>query len=540
MPPTLRDLAAVGAAAASAVLHGDGDIAITGLACDPTLEDVHPGVLFAPLDLPPERAVALAARAIARGAVALLLEQPCDLPAPQLIVPSVRAALPHIAAAFYGFPATSLRCIGVTGTEGKTTTTFLIDAILREAGERPGLIGTLEWRAGDTWTRHRSGRTTPEAPHLQRLLRDMVEAGDQWATIEASSQGLALHRLDTVPFAIGAMTFITQDHLAFHGSVEAYRRAKAILFERVAENGGVAVINADDPAASVMRDHAGASRIITYSVEGRAAEVRATSIEPGPTGTRFVLSTPGGTARVTLPLLGTFNVANALCAVAVVHAVGIPLDQIARSLGTVAPAPGRLEPVRAGQPFLVLIDEAQSAAQVAGVIDIAHQLVPQGRVIVLVGGSDAAPPALLRQKGEVAALAADFSVFTTQQSRVAEPDILTAHLAAGARAAGGIPGVTYACVEDRRAAVAQALERAKPGDCVLLLGKADSDSPITGDVAQRWDEAAVARQVLAAMGHVMSNVEGDTRRGAGDLPGIDGRATPPPAAVAARLARDAE
>lgn len=489
--------------APSHTLLGDGVTAISSIACDSSLDDLQPGALFAPLALPPPRAAGLAARAVARGAAALLLEQQLDLPVPQLIVPDVRAALPHIAAAFYGFPAQHLRAIGVTGTKGKTTTAFLIDAILRDAGQRPGLIGTLEWRAGQDWIRHQTQRTTPEAPALQWLLRKMVDAGDQWAVLEASSQGLALHRLDTVPFTVAAITSVTQDHIDFHGSIAAYRRAKAILFERVAESGGIAVINTDDPAAWAMRDVADSSPVVTYSAEGRPADLRATQITPGPAGTRFVLSLSGDVAQVHLPLMGAFNVANALCAAAVAHAVGIPLDQIARSLTAVSPVPGRVSPVRAGQPFLVLVDEAQSAAQLAAALEMAQQVAPGRRVIVVAGSSDAASPQQLRQKGEVAALAASFAVFTIQHARRADPAVLVAHLAAGARDAGGVAGETFACVPDRREAIAYALELAQSGDCVLLTGKADDVTLTIGNTTLPWDEAATARQLLAGMGYTM-------------------------------------
>lgn len=502
-PSPQPDLAGLAVTVPAHVLLGDAATTISGIACSADLDDVGTGVLFAPLDLPPARAAALAARAVDRGAAALLLERRLDLPVPQLIVPAGRLALPQIAAAFHDFPATRLHCIGVTGTDGKTTTTFLIDAILRAAGQRPGLIGTLEWRAGEEWTRHQTHRTTPESPHVQRLLRRMVDAGDRWAILEASSQGLALHRLDTVPFAVGAVTVVTRDHLDFHGSIEAYRRAKAILFERVAASGGVAVINADDPAAWAMRDYAGSAPLVAYSADGRAADVRATNVAIGPTGTRFTLSLPGGNAPVILSLVGAFNVVNALCAAAVAHAVGIPLAHIARALTATSPIPGRLVPVDAGQPFLVLVDKAQSAAQLARVIEIAHQLTPEGLVIVLVGGSDAAGSALLRQKGEVAALAADYAVFTTQHARVTAPDALVAQLAASARAAGGIRDTTFTCVEDRRLAIGHALRRAQPGDCVLLVGLADEDTLTVGGTTHPWDEAMVAHQLLAEMGYAM-------------------------------------
>lgn len=496
-----RTLAALSDAISPGALTGDASTLISGVACNSGLGDVRHGVLFAPLDLPPRRTEAAAAKAVAAGAAALLLERPLDLDVPQLIVPEVRAALARVAAAFYGEPAQRLGCIGITGTDGKTTTTFLIDAILRAAGLRTGLIGSLEWRVGDKTTRHQTLQTTPEAPYVQRLLWRMLDAGGEWAILEATSQGLAQHRLDAIPFAVGAVTFVTQDHLAFHGTVTAYRRAKAILFERVAESGGVAVINADDPASREMAAYAGSASIVAYSASGCAADVRSTEIEPGATGTRFTLRSPSGVAPVTLPLLGEFNVANALCAAAVAHAIGVPLAPIAQGLCDALPMPGLLARVDAGQPFVVLIDEAKFPAQLVGALEVARQLAPKGRVIVLVGGSDWAGRKLLSQKGQVAALSADYAVFTSQLSRAADPASLVAQIAAGARAAGGVPGESFSCVVDRRAAIGHALRTAQPGDCVLLTGKGAENTLTLRGETQPWDEAAIARHILAELGY---------------------------------------
>jgi UDP-N-acetylmuramoyl-L-alanyl-D-glutamate--2,6-diaminopimelate ligase len=266
----------------------------------------------------------------------------------------------------------------------------------------------------------------------------------------------------------------------------------------------VAVINADDPAAAAMRDHAGSARIVSYSVEGRDADVRAIDVELGPAGAGFTLSLSGEATQATLPLLGRFNVTNDLCAAAVADSVGVPLAQIARGLAA-APVPGRLAPVNAGQPFLVLVDKAQSPAHLAGALEIAHQLAPEGRVIVLVGGSDAVTFAVTRQKGEVAALAASYAVFTTEQAHRVAPAALVAQLATGARAAGGDEGSTFACVEERRGAIEHALWRAQPGDCVLLAGKGDEDTITVGGGTHPWDEAAVAAQLLAELGYTVSS-----------------------------------
>lgn len=505
VPPGACELASLRAAIPSHILVGDAATAISGLASSTTLDDVQIGVLFAPVDLPPARAAEMAAQAVARGAAALLLEHQLDLPVPQLIVPLIRPALAQLAAAFYDFPATNLRCIGVTGTAGKTSTTFLIDAILRDAGKRPGLIGTLEWRAGDDWIRHGSQRTTPEAPQVQRLLRRMVDAGDRWAILEASSQGLDQHRLDTVPFAVGAVTSVTQDHLDFHGSVEKYRRAKAILFERVAESGGVAVLNADDPASWAMRDYLGTAPVISYSVEGRNADITATNIVLGRAGTRLSLSLPDDAAALNLPLLGAFTVTNALCAAAVAHAIGLPFAQIAQALASLAPIPGRHASVDAGQPFLVLVDKAQSPSHLAGALETARQLTPGGRVIVVVGGSDLVNTMLTIRKGEVAALGADHAIFTTEHARATDPALLIARLAKGAQAAGGVQGGTYTCIEERRMAIDYALQLARPGDCVLLAGKSDEDTITIGGVSRAWDETSTTRELLVRMGNTVSS-----------------------------------
>jgi UDP-N-acetylmuramoyl-L-alanyl-D-glutamate--2,6-diaminopimelate ligase len=483
------------------VIHGDATIPITGIACNTGLGDVQTGSLFAPLDLSSTRTAALATRAVERGAAALLLEQTLDIPIPQLIVPHVRAALAQVAATFYGHPARELTCIGVTGTDGKTTTTLLIDSILRTAGRRPGLVGSLEWRVGDTRFQHQTTQTTPEAPQVQHLLRQMVDAGDRFAILEATSHGLALHRLDAVPFTIGAMTFVTQDHLDFHGSVAAYRRAKAILFERVADNRGVAILNADDPASRAMAAYASDGQVLFYSATGRPVDIRATAVEPYTAGTRFTLSLPSGSATLTLPLLGEFNVANALCAAGVAFAAGVSLAQIIEGLELAPPIPGLLTRVDAGQPFLVLIDEAKSVPQLVTALEVARQLTPAGRVIAVVGSSDGAQPGVVEQKGEVTALVADYAVFTTQLARKTDPTLLVAQLADSARAAGGIEDATFARVVDRRSAIAQALHLAGPGDCVLLTGKGVEDELTVLGTTYPWDEEGIARQILMDLGY---------------------------------------
>lgn len=482
-------------------VFGDATVIVSGIACNTELDDIRPGVLFAPLDLPPARVADVAERAVERGAAALLLDRPLDLPVQEVIASDVRAALAQVSAAFYGYPARELGCIGVTGTDGKTTTTLLIDAVLRLAGLRVGLIGSLEWRVGDEWTDHQTGQTTPESPDVQRLLRQMVDAGDRWAILEATSHGLALHRLDDIPFAVAAVTFIGKDHLDFHRTLDAYRRAKGILFERAAAAGGVAVINADDPSAREMRAFAGHAPVLTYSAAGAKADVRASSISTDEPGLRFTLETAEGDARIGLRLYGEYNVANALCAAAVAQACGISLDAIAAGLRAAPSIPGLLTSVHAGQPFRVLVDEAKSAVQLVNALEVARQLTPRGRIIAVVGGAEHTGNLLMHQKGEIAALAADFSVFTTQFALHSRPDAIVAKVVAGALAAGGVEGRTFVRVPDRRDAIRQAFEMAGPADCVVLTGKGVEDALTIGNIVHPWDEAGIARQLLAELGY---------------------------------------
>jgi UDP-N-acetylmuramoyl-L-alanyl-D-glutamate--2,6-diaminopimelate ligase len=496
-------LAALCEAHTSLTLVGEPLTPITGIACNTKLGDVRPGVLFAPLDLRAAQIAPVAAAAVAQGATALLVERRLDAAVPQLIASETRTALPRVSAAFYGFPAHHVPSIGVTGTDGKTTTAFLIDAILQSAGIPSGLISSAAARFGPKllYQAALSTHSTPEAPTVQRWLRRMVDDGARWAVLEATSHGLALHRLDEVRFSVAAITFISQDHLGFHKSVAAYKRAKAILFERVAETGGVAVINVDDPAAREMVAYVGSAQVITYSAAGRDADVRAAGLALGKDGTRFELATPAGAARVMMPLLGDFNVPNALCAAAVALAIDVPLVDIVRGLGQAAPVPGLLARIDAGQPFTVLIDEAKSPLHLVMALEVAQLLAAGNRIIALVGGTDWMGAGMLRHLGQVAALAADYAVFTGQDPGLEDPAALAAQIAVGARAAGGRRGKTFTCVADREQAIRHALEVARPGDCVVLIGKGAEEVRRVGGETVPWDEAAIAQEVLAELGY---------------------------------------
>ena len=254
------------AAIPDASVLGPVDAVVSGLSYDS--RQVQPGDLFAALrggDFDGHAYVDDAAR---RGAAALLVESPVPSPLPQIVAANSRAALAKAAAAIYERPSESIGVVGVTGTDGKTTTAHLVDHILRESGLRTGLVGTVAIRIGDAEVRHESRQTTPESSDIQRYLRQMAEGGASWAVLEATSHGLAMHRLDEVRFRIGAVTNVTHEHLDFHGTRDAYLRAKAILFERVGAAGGVVLVNADDPGAMEMAAFASGATVVSYSSSG--------------------------------------------------------------------------------------------------------------------------------------------------------------------------------------------------------------------------------------------------------------------------------
>jgi UDP-N-acetylmuramoyl-L-alanyl-D-glutamate--2,6-diaminopimelate ligase len=471
---------------------------VTGIAFD--LRAVQPGDLFAALPGARFRGRRFASEAVARGAAALLVPAPLELGVPELLVADTRAALARVAASFYGAPSHELGVIGVTGTDGKTTTTHLIDAILRAAGLATGCISSVSVRAGEELGPNPTRLTTPESPDVQRLLRDMADASASWAILEASSHGLALNRLDETRFRIAAVTNITADHLDFHRTHAAYRRAKALLFERTAAAGGTAVVNADDPGAIEMLAQTQASPVIRYSACGQPADVWASAIELDQWGSTFELATESGRERVKLSLPGRFNIANALCAAGVAMAAGVPLEVIARALESAPAVPGRMAEIDAGQPFAVIVDYAHTPPALAHVLEHLRACHPRGRIIVVYGASGQRFMKL-SGLGEAAAQRADYSVFTTNNPGSDDPLLLLSRLTAGAVKAGAHPEEDFTCIADRRQAIQHALAMAQANDCVLLAGKGHEPRIIWGDDERAWDEAEVARQLLAALGY---------------------------------------
>ena len=480
-------------------LLGSPASTISGVVYDSRL--VQPGDLFAALRGSDFDGHQFIRDAEQRGAAALLVETPIATALPQVQVADSRAALAAIAAEFYGHPSLQLGVIGITGTDGKTTTSYVVDHILRSAGVRTGMVGTVAIRIGDREVLHPSRQTTPESSDIQRYLRQMIDASATWAVLEATSHGLAMHRLDHVRFDIAAVTNITREHLDYHGTVEKYRRAKATLLERVATDSGVAVVNADDAGSRAVERFALGATIVRYSATGVDADVCARNVRATAAGSQFYLDVRNqGRVACMLPLIGEFNVANALCAAGIALAAGLDLDAIASALATTPAVPGRLARVEVGQPFSVVVDYAHTPDAMEKVLMLLRRLHPTGRLIAVFGSAGERDVEKRPLQGAVAARLADVSVITSEDPRCEDADAIIAQIAVGAEAAGAEADKTLFRRTDRRDAISLALDLARPGDCVLLAGKGHEGSIIWGRDKLPWNEAAVARDLLLSGG----------------------------------------
>ncbi|MDQ1502074.1 MAG: UDP-N-acetylmuramoyl-L-alanyl-D-glutamate--2,6-diaminopimelate ligase, partial [Actinomycetota bacterium] len=359
--------------------------------------------------------------AVAAGAAALLVERPLGLPVAEARVASVRAAMGPVAAAAWGHPSTKLAVLGVTGTNGKTTTTWLLEAIARAAGIQPGVIGTIGARIdGDPIA---GQRTTPEAPELQALLARMAGAGVGLAAIEVSSHALVMHRVDGIRFAAACFTNLSHDHLDFHAGLDDYFEAKALLFDPARTSAAAA--NLDDPygAEIARRAEAAGLSVLGFGLDAPAAIVRAEDFEAAPSGNYFRLVTPYGSAAVRSPLVGRFNASNALAAAATALAAGLDVEAVAAGLSAPLVVPGRMERIEAGQPFPVLVDYAHTPDGLEQVLRAARPLVAAqgGRVVVVFGCGGDRDRAKRPAMGKAAAGLADVIVVTSDNPRSEEP-----------------------------------------------------------------------------------------------------------------------
>ncbi len=454
--------------------------------------------------------------AAAAGAVAAfvepsyLAEQPTAKgiapPLPLVVSPDNSAALADLAAAFYGYPARKLRVVGVTGTDGKTTTTFLISKVLEAAGHQTGLFGTVAFKVGDRIWDNPTRATTPEANEVQELLAQMVAEGCDYAVLESSSHGLAQHRLDHCEYDVAVLTNVTHEHLDFHGSVEQYRRDKARLFDYLhtaVDKGSpkVGVVNLDDPNAAMYIERVPAhGRTLTYAVTSDKADVRAVNVVASADGLQFTALTPVGRVDLNLMLTGSFNVYNALAALTVGISQGISLDRIKAALEAVPGVAGRMERIQAGQPFTCIVDYAHTPDAIDKVLGILRPLT-KGRLIAVLGSAGERDLAKRPMQGAVAAKWCDFFVIADEDPRFEDSMKIINEIAAGAEAGGKVAGRDFLKIADRRAAIAAAFDHAAAGDIVALLGKGHEQCIIVGNDKLPWDDRTVARELLSSRNH---------------------------------------
>jgi UDP-N-acetylmuramoyl-L-alanyl-D-glutamate--2,6-diaminopimelate ligase len=446
-----------------AEIAGDREVEITGLAYDS--RRVGPGDLFFCVRGQRSDGHDFAERAVEAGAAALVVERPLDLSATQVRVPDARGAMPPIAIRFWGDPTARLRVAGITGTNGKTTTAFLIRHVLESQGTQTGLLGTVKRVIGGA--EEEVERTTPEAIDLQETFHRMLEAGDEACAMEVSSHALALERTAGVRFAVAVFTNLTQDHLDFHRDMEDYFAAKRQIF---LSSPGAAVVNVDDPygaRVAVELAEAGSPPLITFSPGGsESADFRALDVSFDASGSRFRCLAPDGEVAVRTPLPGHFNVENSLAALAACHALGVPTEAVAAALAEADRVPGRFEPVAAGQPFAVLVDYAHTPDSLENVLRAARMLTA-GRLIAVFGCGGDRDREKRPLMGEITARLADSCVVTSDNPRSERPEAIIDDILAG------IPeGAEGVRVEpDRRRAIALALEEAVAGDTVVIAGK---------------------------------------------------------------------
>jgi UDP-N-acetylmuramoyl-L-alanyl-D-glutamate--2,6-diaminopimelate ligase len=452
-------------------------------------------------------------QALARGASLVVgqVECPASFPADRTYVrvADARRALGDLAAAFYGDPSRRVEVIGVTGTDGKTTTTNIIEALLAAAGRRTGLLSTVDFKIGAERIPNNSRFTTLEAPDVQRWLARMAEAGVETVVAETTSSGLALHRVQGVAYDMAVITNITSEHLEVHGTLDAYWRAKAMLCEAVdpARTKSLpfaapraCVLNADDRSYEYLRPFCRVP-IVSYGIDAPTADVRAEELRLESEGSSFRVRLPDGQHfDVRTPLVARYNVSNCLAAIAVAHLHGISNDVIAATLENLPGVPGRMERIEAGQPFMVMVDYAHTADSLEKVLGVLRPITA-GRLIAVFGSAGDRDRVKRPAMGAAAAGLTDFAVITDEDPREEDAMAILREIAAGAEAEGAREGERYICIVDRRRGVEAGIGMARPGDTVLLAGKGHEQSIVVGREKLPWDDRQVARDVLASLGY---------------------------------------
>jgi UDP-N-acetylmuramoyl-L-alanyl-D-glutamate--2,6-diaminopimelate ligase len=408
--------------------------------------------------------------AVERGAVALVVERALPIDVTQVVVADARVAMAPIAAAFYGHPSDALKVVGVTGTNGKTTTVHFLDSIMRQHGWATGVVGTLT-----------GPRTTPEAPDLQRELAEWRDEGRQAVAMEVSSHALALHRVDATHFAVAVFTNLTRDHLDFHGTMERYFEAKARLF--TPDFTARAVVNADDPRGRLLLD---AAQVPT--VPYALADVSDLRLAPSQSSCQW------RGADLVVPIGGRHNVMNALAAANAAAELGVPIPTITAGIGNAGPVPGRFEPIDEGQAFSVVVDYAHTPDGLERVLEAAREVASGHRVLVVFGAGGDRDRTKRPAMGAAAAAGADVAILTSDNPRSEDPAAIIAEVASGA------PGAALVVKVDRREAISLAMEQASAGDVVVIAGKGHEATQTIGDLVLPFDDRVVAREELIRLG----------------------------------------
>ena len=453
---------------------------------------VLPGDLFVALRGQTQDGFDHAGEAVARGAAAVVSERPAPEDLGRRVawvtVANPRRALGLLSAQRAGNPAEKLVLAGVTGTNGKTTTTMLLEALLSRRHGSSGFLGTIAYRTG---RRHLPApRTTPEAPEIQELLEEMAREGTRAAAVEVSSHALALERVAGCRFDVAVFTNLTRDHLDFHGDMESYYQAKKGLFGMRKES-AAAVVNIDDEAGRRLASEV-APPVVTFSASGReGADVRTVSSRCDLSGTQLVLEHGGERLAVASPLLGRFNVENLLAAAAAGIALGMDAGDIAAALGSVRRVPGRLEPVEAGQPFPILVDYAHTEDALIRLLNAVRELTDKKIVLVFGCGGD-------RDKGKRAPMGraagrlADIAIATSDNPRSEDPEAILAEIEKGLVESGA---TKYLKIADRREAIRAAIGLANPGVVVVIAGKGHETTQVIGDRVLPFDDRIVAAEL---------------------------------------------
>jgi UDP-N-acetylmuramoyl-L-alanyl-D-glutamate--2,6-diaminopimelate ligase len=443
--------------------------------------------------------VEAAARA---GAPAAVVERPV-IGLPNILVPSTRAALADLAAARFGFPASALQVTGVTGTDGKTTSVYLLAHMLDGLGRTTGLLSTVAIKVGDHWEDNLARQSTLEAPEVQAALANMAAAGVNDAVVEATSHGLALQRVRRCGFDAALITNVTSEHLEFHGTREHYLAAKGLLLDALREREG----KNGDPVAAINLDDAGSASLIprspvdvtTFGLSA-TAQVRAVDVRSDAGGSSFTVEVEGSKYPAHTRLPGLFNVSNCLGVLALVYARGFPVDCAIAQLETFDGVPGRMRRVDEGQPFLVVVDYAHTAASLEKVLLTLRPLV-KGKLIVVFGSAGDRDREKRPVMGAVGARLADFSILTDEDPRMERSEDILREISLGAVQAGARESTNFACIADRKTAIYQAIDLASSGDVVLLAGKGHERSMLRGGESLPWDEEGTAREALRAGGY---------------------------------------